>query len=342
MRSSLAVGHRTPAAPGPGPTTEPATRRTTFATDDREMARERVSAVFAPYRMNVRGPRHLDFRLDVTPSPRLTLGRMRYGVATVNQAPAMENCYHVVLPMSGRNFVEQAGRRCAVAGGRSGFVLDPAHDLEVTWSADAWQRHVKIPKSVLNGYAAMLPGVPTGSAIAFDLAFDLRTPAGASLVRMVEYLDREFARADGIGCNTLASRELEGALVLQLLMTVPHQFTQSVETASDRRSRGPVDDVIDYVEGHLSEELTAADLARVAGVGVRTLQKWFQAAQGVSPLVYVRNARLDRVHAELTSGSGSVTESAVRWGFYHAGRFAQQYRERFGELPSETARLGHP
>jgi transcriptional regulator GlxA family with amidase domain len=28
----------------------------------------------------------------------------------------------------------------------------------------------------------------------------------------------------------------------------------------------------------------------------------------------------------------------MRWGFFHQSRFAQQYRERFGELPSQTLR----
>jgi hypothetical protein len=28
----------------------------------------------------------------------------------------------------------------------------------------------------------------------------------------------------------------------------------------------------------------------------------------------------------------------MKWGFFHQSRFAQQYRERFGELPSRTLR----
>jgi transcriptional regulator GlxA family with amidase domain len=60
----------------------------------------------------------------------------------------------------------------------------------------------------------------------------------------------------------------------------------------------------------------------------------------MSPSAYLRGVRLDRVHYELMRGSRwSVTEVAVDWGFYHPGRFAQQYRERFGSLPSETLQL---
>ncbi|MYS46588.1 helix-turn-helix domain-containing protein, partial [Streptomyces sp. SID5998] len=32
----------------------------------------------------------------------------------------------------------------------------------------------------------------------------------------------------------------------------------------------------------------------------------------------------------------------ARWGFFHPSRFARQYRERFGVLPSETARGARP
>jgi AraC family ethanolamine operon transcriptional activator len=31
-----------------------------------------------------------------------------------------------------------------------------------------------------------------------------------------------------------------------------------------------------------------------------------------------------------------VNDVANRWGFWHMGRFASDYRRQFGELPSET------
>jgi transcriptional regulator GlxA family with amidase domain len=54
---------------------------------------------------------------------------------------------------------------------------------------------------------------------------------------------------------------------------------------------------------------------------------------------YLRRLRLDHVRAELLKADPrlvSVTEVATRWGFLHQSRFAQQYRQRFGELPSAT------
>jgi AraC-like DNA-binding protein len=58
-------------------------------------------------------------------------------------------------------------------------------------------------------------------------------------------------------------------------------------------------------------------------------------------MMYLRRLRLHHVHAELAAHSPdsvTVTMVAGRWGFVHLGRFAGQYRQLFGETPSETLR----
>jgi transcriptional regulator GlxA family with amidase domain len=55
---------------------------------------------------------------------------------------------------------------------------------------------------------------------------------------------------------------------------------------------------------------------------------------------YLRNAGLDRVREELRRASAeeSVTAIAMNWRFSHMGWFSRQYRDRFGESPSQTLR----
>ncbi|WP_460359141.1 helix-turn-helix domain-containing protein [Mycobacterium sp. ZZG] len=51
--------------------------------------------------------------------------------------------------------------------------------------------------------------------------------------------------------------------------------------------------------------------------------------------------QLHHVRAELIAHSPpsvTVTMVAGRWGFLHLGRFAIQYRQLFGESPSQTLR----
>jgi transcriptional regulator GlxA family with amidase domain len=76
-------------------------------------------------------------------------------------------------------------------------------------------------------------------------------------------------------------------------------------------------------------------------MSVRGLHAAFQRELGVSPMAHLRRLRLDHARAELLHGSArtmQISDVAMRWGLFHPSRFARQYQDRFGELPSETLR----
>jgi adenylate cyclase len=84
--------------------------------------------------------------------------------------------------------------------------------------------------------------------------------------------------------------------------------------------------------------MSIADLVAHCGVPERTLRKHFRTFMAVSPLKCWRQLRLAAARACLLEGSNdtSITEVAIRFGFGHFGRFAQDYRRHFGETPSVT------
>jgi AraC family ethanolamine operon transcriptional activator len=55
----------------------------------------------------------------------------------------------------------------------------------------------------------------------------------------------------------------------------------------------------------------------------------------MAPATYLRYIRLNGARRSLKE-TASVTEAATSWGFWHFGRFAQDYRALFGEQPSAT------
>jgi AraC family ethanolamine operon transcriptional activator len=75
------------------------------------------------------------------------------------------------------------------------------------------------------------------------------------------------------------------------------------------------------------------------GVSRRTLQYSFQDQVGMTPVAYLRVARLNQARLDLslpTRADITVTDVAMRWGFVHLGYFSRAYRDLFGETPSET------
>jgi len=82
-----------------------------------------------------------------------------------------------------------------------------------------------------------------------------------------------------------------------------------------------------------------SELCAAANVSERTLQYAFHDIMGMSPLTYLHRLRLHRARDELRkaeSGTTTVTDVAMNWGFWHFGEFSRAYKNCFGELPSKT------
>lgn len=319
------------------PATPPA-QRLLFETADAEVARDKVATTFAEHAMVVRDDRHLHLELDLALAPRLTVGRMSYGADIAIDAPPMASCYHVNLPLSGHSTVFQNGLRRESRAGEAGVALLPTAPLALTWSQDEEQYVIQLRKEQLEAHAAKLTGRPA-EPIGFDLTFDLTTGAAQSLLASAGFVHAELTRPGGLSTMPAACHELESMLMTQLLMVVPSQLTPLLTAQPGPVRRTHVHDALDLIDNDPSECLTTTELAARIGISPRALQLGFQEVVGMTPSAYLRGSRLDRVHFELLRGTGrSVTEVATDWGFYHPGRFAQQYRDRFGTLPSDTAR----
>jgi len=129
--------------------------------------------------------------------------------------------------------------------------------------------------------------------------------------------------------------EADRAAVNRRIVTVVlSTFTRSRSDVEGRLRRA-----IRYVHDHAGDPIDVADIAAGASLSERGLQDLFRRRLAITPMQYLREVRLDRVHLELGArGSGVVTvrEVAHRWQFAHLGRFAAHYRARFGESPNET------
>ena len=81
-------------------------------------------------------------------------------------------------------------------------------------------------------------------------------------------------------------------------------------------------------------------LCTMVGASWATLQRAFAEEFGVTPSSYIKSRRLAAVQSELIKNGPGVVISDVanRWGFWHMGSFASDYRKQFGELPSATLR----
>jgi len=84
--------------------------------------------------------------------------------------------------------------------------------------------------------------------------------------------------------------------------------------------------------------LTVMELCGKTGFSAPTLYRAFSEEFGVGPKRYLHIRRLTGVRRDLRSSDTTkcISDIAARWGFWHMGKFAADYRRQFGELPSDT------
>jgi AraC family ethanolamine operon transcriptional activator len=100
----------------------------------------------------------------------------------------------------------------------------------------------------------------------------------------------------------------------------------------------------DWLDAEPSVRPSIQEMSRVLGVSPRQLYRAFDAEVGMSPAKFLRHHRMTQARLELVDADPAetnVTHVAHSWSFWELGRFAVEYRQLFGESPSETLQR-HP
>ena len=91
--------------------------------------------------------------------------------------------------------------------------------------------------------------------------------------------------------------------------------------------------VLEAMDDHLENPLARSELAALAAVSVRQLERLFKAHLGRSIADHYMELRLRRARILLVQSTLSVLEVAVASGFVSASHFSRAYKSRFGRPP---------
>ncbi len=99
--------------------------------------------------------------------------------------------------------------------------------------------------------------------------------------------------------------------------------------------------VIEYIEQHLDDEIDIAALATRLGTTEYHLRRMFSSLAGMPLSDYVRRRRMSVAAADLV-GSGDLLGIAVRHGYGSTEAFARAFRAVHGVSPADVRRDGGP
>ncbi|QNK02149.1 helix-turn-helix domain-containing protein [Dyella telluris] len=134
---------------------------------------------------------------------------------------------------------------------------------------------------------------------------------------------------------------LASALAARLL-ALQSRHRRAQESAPRALPSWRLNQVVEYIEAHLDQDLTLAELAAVAGFSVSHFKPLFREATGKPAHRFVLERRVERARWLLQQGRASVMDVALETGFAHASHLARCMRQVLGLSPSQVARRRLP
>jgi AraC family transcriptional regulator len=143
------------------------------------------------------------------------------------------------------------------------------------------------------------------------------------------------------GC--LSGRLYSEGLSIAMLGYLGTRFSTPTESSaltkasrtSQRLTPGSIARIRDYVQEHLSADLSIAELGKILNLSAFHFARMFKASVGVSPHRFILEQRVERA-AMLLNADLSLVEIALMVGFSSQAHFTQVFRKLTGTTPARS------
>jgi AraC-like DNA-binding protein len=313
---------------------EPLQRFPAFSTSDTEVLRQMGQAVFGVAKIELQKPDRFDVRANFAQLQDIALA-----FASINSD------INLTFPESDfvRLQIGLGGFATTTAGGQTTEINErqacvTSLDLpsKMVCVGDNKRLTVRVKGGALDRMLLSVLGYKPKGELKFKPAMSLDHPSAQGLLQVVMFLARQLDSTSRL--PPLVLRELEQTVTMAVLCATQHTFSHLLEQDAPQTSPREVCKAEQYIEANWNRSISIEDLVAVTGVGSRSLFRSFKRTRGVSPMNFAKMIRLRRAKEMLAAGTPqtSVTGVAFKCGFGNLGHFAKEYREAFGELPSET------
>jgi AraC-like DNA-binding protein len=179
-------------------------------------------------------------------------------------------------------------------------------------------------------------------SVEIDFTRPITPAAGRHWSQTIQYVESLVSNSPLLATAPLARRELGWLINSAVLACFPNSTLDAESASYAGDAPQPLRRALAFIDEHAAEPITLNEIAAAARLSPRGLQAAFRRHLDTTPLAYLRSVRMERAHRDLQrAGPGeavSVAALAAKWGFTHLGRFAVDYRRRFGVYPSQTLR----
>ncbi|VIO78477.1 AraC family transcriptional regulator [Bradyrhizobium ivorense] len=312
------------------------------ATERVDDAAEAVGRIFCPHQLTpVDRSEHDFFALhNCAGYDGFSVNYVAYGGSVAINPGCLDRFFLLQLPLHGSAAIRTAAREVTTGPRHSASLLSPTIPTEMIWRGDCAQLILLLDRKLVEHRAAALGGVAV-RPVEFEPEIALTGSLGQTLTAKIDQL---ITLAEQLGprksLSAVAAAEWREALLDALLDGQRHSLSGAIDTFNGRAETQPaaLKRARAYLEARATEPLDLAELAGIAGTGIRALQLGFRRHFGATVTEMLLDIRLAQLNARLkTARPGErIVDIAFELGFTHLSRMASAYRAKFGESPKAT------
>ncbi|WOE32489.1 MULTISPECIES: AraC family transcriptional regulator [unclassified Acinetobacter] len=306
-----------------------------------DFAQNLMSTICGQHRLDTIHKNCLDFHYDGIrlPNKKMAIGTISYGAHVAINISNLK-AYSISLPIYGQQALTMGGARYC-SNQNKGLIVSNNDDQDLIIDKDCKKLQVVIPERSMQMVLSSLLHTSIEKPIVFNPEMDLEAEQLLSVwwKNIAHFLQLKSQYMSFYGLQML-SEDYENFIIKGLLLSQAHNYSDALRNISDQSVPSYIRKVRDYIITHAQQEICADDLHHIAGVSKSKLYEEFQFFYQMSPMIFLKKYRLQQIYNILSTSASrqriSISTLAYEWGFNHLSRFSQEYKDEFGEKPSET------
>ncbi|WP_288500363.1 helix-turn-helix transcriptional regulator [uncultured Acinetobacter sp.] len=261
----------------------------------------------------------------------LDICQIQYGSEVEICCETLGDAYHLQFMLSGQcEWTDEQGSTDFLTG--QIMMVNPDQFVKQIYGKNVRKFIIKIPTTIMKNACDKLGLTTSGDELKFQMnKYDIN-----QCENFLSFLQLFCTEAEHADNNSNLIELYNDIMVNKILTTLSHnaKYISTNYPAS-------FESLLHYIDDFLTQDISLEYMQTITCTSQRSLYNLFDRYLKCSPKQYVKNRKLIKINEIIRNRSidlHNISEIAIEYGFYNLGRFAKEYKNKFGELPSETFR----
>lgn len=292
-------------------------------------------SINGPHQLYIPSPKNIDFIHEGIQIGETTFGTIKYSTLANININNLKNCYIFNVPIKGIQEIKFKSSTI-YSNNEIAAIFSPDQPFSMTLEPECEKKMIRISKKNMENHLIRMLGYKINQPLIFDIQAPMQGQIQKWFNLAINFQEFLLDYDSLLDFQSIWSN-FENNLISILLNFQPHNYSLELE----RRLKGKpsyLNNIDSLLKDNLSQPLKLNQIEKIIGISREKLYHDFHSYFGQSPVAYLRNLRFEEAYKRLKNIKPweNISSIAMDCGFQQLGRFSQEYKTRFGELPSET------